>query len=221
MLRKAKKHQKKLAKLVLAALLCTGGVYGLMSPSVAAAADPVTVTGYSNGTFTPAGSMVSVYSSGYYTAYPADGTVTVLNLAPGETDTWEGGNTVSVYGHYTSGGTASSSGYNVNMTGTKAQVDNIYGSYNYKEFYYAYNSVEVTVSADENAVTVSDGAAVKRDVIGGYNYTYAYYIYAYNSGSSVNVGVTASADNNTVTIDSTAVGGTVYGGYASFSGYYL
>ena len=54
MLRRAKKHQKKLAKLVLAALLFTWAVHGLMSPSVAEAADLLTVTGYSNGTFTPA-----------------------------------------------------------------------------------------------------------------------------------------------------------------------
>ena len=170
MLRRAKKHQKKLAKLVLAALLCTGGTYALMSPSVAAAADPVTVTGYTSSSgFAPPDSMIRVYSSGYYTAYPADGTVTVLNLAPGETDTWEGGNTVSVYGHYTAEGSASSSGYTVKMTGTKAQVNNLYGSYNYKVFDGLYTNAEVAVRADDNAVTVSDGAAVNGDVIGGYN----------------------------------------------------
>ena len=69
MLRKAKRHQKKLAKLVLAALLCTGGVYGLMSPSVAAAADPVTVTGYSNGNFVPDSSSMRSYYYDYYYYY--------------------------------------------------------------------------------------------------------------------------------------------------------
>ena len=79
MLRRAKKHQKNLARLVLAALLCTGAADGIISPSVAEAAGSITVTGYSSGQFIPDGSMVTVYDSGYYTAYPADVSVTVLN----------------------------------------------------------------------------------------------------------------------------------------------
>ena len=53
MLRRTKKHQKKLARLVLATLLFTGAAHGLMTPSVAEAAGSVTVTGYASGAFTP------------------------------------------------------------------------------------------------------------------------------------------------------------------------
>ena len=38
MMKKRSKIQKHLAKMVLAALLCTGGAHGLISPSVAEAA---------------------------------------------------------------------------------------------------------------------------------------------------------------------------------------
>ena len=91
MLRRTKKHQKKLARLVLATLLFTGAAHGLMSPSVAEAAGSVTVTGYASGAFTPDGSMIVVPESeyGYYKAYPDEtgGSVNVLNLKPGEADT--------------------------------------------------------------------------------------------------------------------------------------
>ena len=133
MLRRTKKHQKKLARLVLATLLFTGAAHGLMTPSVAEAAGSVTVTGYASGAFTPDGSMIVVPGSeyGYYKAYPDEtgGSVNVLNLKPGEADTWESGNYVSVYGHNTTGAAASASGYTVNMAGAKAQVNYLYGSY--------------------------------------------------------------------------------------------
>ena len=55
MMKKRSKIQKHLAKMVLAALLCTGGAHGLISPSVAEAAfapvsgggspSPYTITG--------------------------------------------------------------------------------------------------------------------------------------------------------------------------------
>ena len=219
MLRRAKKHQKNLARLVLATLLCTGAADGIISPPVAEAAGSITVTGYSSGQFIPDGSMVTIYDSGYYTAYPADGSVTVLNIAPGETDTWEGGNKVYVYGHYVKGASGDTpmdaSGYTVKMTGAKAQVNYLTGGY-------AENSVtidvsggtndtgNVTAAANENTVTISGEAAVSEDVIGGHAFAYAYAYY----GATNTAGATASASKNTVTITGASVNGDVYGGTA-------
>ena len=207
MLRRSKKHQKKLAKLVLAALLFSGGVHGLMTPSVAEAAGSVTVTGYASGAFTPDGSMIVVPGSeyGYYKAYPDEtgGSVNVLNLEPGEADTWESGNYVSVYGHNTTGAAASASGYTVNMAGAKAQVNYLYGSY--AGVAHGANS-EMAATASGNTVTVSEKAAVSSNVYGGSAYAYDY-------GSTVTA-VKGTAANNEVTISGATVGKDVYGGYA-------
>ena len=224
MLRRAKKHQKKLAKVVLAALLCTGGAHGLMSPSVAEAAGSITVTGYSNGAFTPDGSMVVISESGYYRAYPTDGNVTVLNLAPGETDTWTGGNSLTVYGHYAEGASGDTavdaSGYTVKMTGAKAQVNYLAGGYAQNEITIdasggTNDTGNVTAAADKNTVTVSGGASVSTDVYGGVAYAYAYAQY----GEVNTAGATASASENTVTISAAVVNGDVYGGKADAYAY--
>ena len=207
MLRRTKKHQKKLARLVLATLLFTGAAHGLMSPSVAEAAGSVTVTGYASGAFTPDGSMIVVPGSeyGYYKAYPDEtgGSVNVLNLKPGEADTWESGNYVSVYGHNTTGAAASASGYTVNMAGAKAQVNYLYGSY--AGVAHGANS-EMAATASGNTVTVSEKAAVSSYVFGGSAYAYDY-------GSTVTA-VKGTAANNEVTISGATVGKDVYGGYA-------
>ncbi|MBR4908289.1 MAG: hypothetical protein IKZ43_04670 [Acidaminococcaceae bacterium] len=218
-----------------------------MSPSVAEAADPVIVTGYTNsGGFTPSGSMRrnSVGSGGYYNAYPADESVTVLNIAPGVEDAWEdGASKVSVWGH---SGTEAS-GYTVTMTGEKAQLYKLYGGIYKAEGYGSYlgtaNENTVSVSdkaavgtsvygghinarsnsgsvsnaqgtADKNTVTVSGDATVGENVYGGDAYTY---IYAYAaSGTTAAEGKgTADANDNTVTISGSAtVGNDVYGGSA-------
>lgn len=47
------KIQKRLAKLVLAALLCTGGVQTFMSPSVAEAGGTVTLSGVDDNYYPP------------------------------------------------------------------------------------------------------------------------------------------------------------------------
>ena len=207
MLRRTKKHQKKLARLVLATLLFTGAAHGLMTPSVAEAAGSVTVTGYASGAFTPDGSMIVVPGSeyGYYKAYPDEtgGSVNVLNLKPGEADTWESGNYVSVYGHNTTGAAASASGYTVNMAGAKAQVNYLYGSY--AGVAHGANS-EMAATASGNTVTVSEKAAVSSYVFGGSAYAYDY-------GSTVTA-VKGTAANNEVTISGATVGKDVYGGYA-------
>ena len=131
MLRRTRKHRKKLARLVLAALLSTGGVYGLMGPSAAEAAGSITVTGYADGAFIsePSGGMTVVPESGYSYAYPADGSVTVLHIAPGEEDPWNNAtDNITVMGRYgTEASGYAASGSTVTMTGPKAKLYNLYG----------------------------------------------------------------------------------------------
>ena len=208
MLRKAKKHQKKLAKLVLAALLCTGGVYGLMSPSVAAAADPVTVTGYSSSSgFAPDPSTMKYYSYdyGYYYAYaPTDGTVTVLNLAQGIAEgAWS--DPMHVAGHFGSG-TSGASGVTVNMTGTDVVVSNLYGGFAVGT---GSSSTDLGTASD-NTVNISAGKVSTR-VAGGYSITTAAaaQYYSYYGGN---------ADGNTVTISGDAEVGKVAGGSSYYGG---
>ena len=71
MLKRKTKIRKRLARIVLAALLCTGGMHGLAAPSVAEAATVITVSNITGDAATgditvmadPAGSMVGQYIS--------------------------------------------------------------------------------------------------------------------------------------------------------------
>ena len=208
MLRRAKKHQKKLAKLVLAALLCTGGAYGLLHPSVASAADPVTVTGYSSSSgFAPDPSTMKYYSYdyGYYYAYaPTDGTITVLNLAQGTAEgAWS--DPMHVAGHFGSG-TSGASGVTVNMTGTDVVVSNLYGGFAVGT---GSSSTDLGTASD-NTVNISAGKVSTR-VAGGYSITTAAaaQYYSYYGGN---------ADGNTVTISGDAEVGKVAGGSSYYGG---
>ena len=210
MLRRTKKHQKKLAKLVLAALLFTGGGHGLMSPSVAEAADPVTVTvtGYSSSSgFAPDPSTMKYYSYdyGYYYAYaPTDGTVTVLNLAQGTAvGAWS--DPMHVAGHFGSG-TSGASGVTVNMTGTDVVVSNLYGGFAVGT---GSSSTDLGTASD-NTVNISAGKVSTR-VAGGYSITTAAaaQYYSYYGGN---------ADGNTVTISGDAEVGKVAGGSSYYGG---
>ena len=83
MLKMSRKPSKKLAKLVLATLLFTGGTQLAINPSVAEASEVVTtVTGCTWTTtgpiFTPEGSMIQIKNE--YAFIPADTNTTVLNL---------------------------------------------------------------------------------------------------------------------------------------------
>ena len=210
MLRRTKKHQKKLAKLVLAALLFTGGGHGLMSPSVAEAADPVTVTvtGYSSSSgFAPDPSTMKYYSYdyGYYYAYaPTDGTVTVLNLAQGTAQgAWSDPGRVA--GRYGSGASGVS-GATVNMTGTDVVVSNLFGGLAVG----AGSSSTDLGTASDNTVNISAGKVSTR-VAGGYSITTAAaaQYYSYYGGN---------ADGNTVTISGDAEVGKVAGGSSYYGG---
>ena len=71
MLKKKAKFRKRLDRIVLAALLCTGGLHGLAAPSVAEAATTITISNITGNTATgditvtadPAGSMFGKYDS--------------------------------------------------------------------------------------------------------------------------------------------------------------
>ncbi|MBQ5344176.1 MAG: hypothetical protein J6F33_03155, partial [Acidaminococcaceae bacterium] len=208
MLRRSKKHQKKLAKLVLAALLFSGGVHGLMTPSVAEAAGSVTVTGYASGNFAPDSSKMRSYYYDYSYYYaPTDGTVTELYLAQGTAQgAWS--NPGIVAGHYGSGASGAS-GVTVNMTGTDVVVSNLYGGLAVGT---GSSSTDLG-TASNNIVNISAGTVATR-VAGGYSSTKSYAIDEYHYTC-----YGGNADGNTVTIsgDDTKVG-EVSGGLSDFGG---
>ena len=80
MLKKKAKIRKRLARIVLAALLCSGGLHGLAAPSVAEAATTITVSNITGDeptrkltvTADPAGSVDSLYSDNMecFVVYP-------------------------------------------------------------------------------------------------------------------------------------------------------
>ncbi len=116
-----KNNQKRLAKLVAAALMCTGGLCSL--PSVASAAE-ATVTGVTgtSGAYTvtsdPAGGAVIAISTGSNGFFAP--TANVLNI----TGTFTA-NDIYFYGGYNAG----ASGKIVNINGTNIVVDNITGGH--------------------------------------------------------------------------------------------
>ena len=118
------KIQKRLAKLVLASLLFTGGAQLAISPSVAEASEVVTeVTGCTytetGPIFTPNGSMITANYN--YAFIPADTNTTVLNL----NGDWSFSTTI--YGHHEAG-SSDVSGYRVNLNGPKIDWS-LYGAY--------------------------------------------------------------------------------------------
>ena len=124
MLKMSRKPSKKLAKLVLASLLFTGGAQLAISPSVAEASEVVTkVTGatYTGGKwiFNPEGSMIQSKNDDY-AFIPADTNTTVLNL-DGDWSISQ-----SIFGHE-EGGSSDVSGYTVNLNGPGIRV-RLYGA---------------------------------------------------------------------------------------------
>ena len=117
MLKMSRKPSKKLAKLVLATLLFTGGAQLAISPSVAEASEVVTTLTWCEWNmssqkwiFTPEGSMKGCAYD--YAFIPADTNTTVLNL-DGDWSVSQ-----SIFGHE-EGGSSDVSGYRVNLNGPK------------------------------------------------------------------------------------------------------
>ena len=209
MLKMSRKPSKKLAKLVLATLLFTGGAQLAISPSVVEASE-LTVTGYQSGVFLP--NPISLAESGPSNGIyvPTFSSVTVLNLGPvvGGWDSY-----ISVVGHVAPD--ADVSGYTVNVNGAKLHM--------------LHGAQSVTKNATDNHVKVSDGN-VDAIVAGGHsetgdviknsteieggtftnNYSGGYYAVVVAGGWSN----TGNADENTVVIKGGNIGTSVAGGYA-------
>ncbi len=183
------KIQKRLAKLVLAALLCTGGVQTFMSPSVAEAGGTVTLYGVDDNypisspehyKTDPPGSM----QNSYY-VYPKDTSVTTLNVT--------GGVYTTELGIIGAGYGAKPTGRTVNVTGGTIQrlVAGAIGIG-------LYEGVEVS----GNSVTVSGDETVVGKVAGGVAFSNGYYSY-----------YASDVLDNWVTIDGGQITGGVYGGH--------
>ena len=210
MLKKKTKIQKRLAKIVLTALLCTGGVHGLYSPSPVEASE-VTVTGCTGITFTPAGSMKS--DSGDYAFIPADTNTTVLNL----NGDWSCA--YSIYGH-SENSSSDVSGYRVNLNGPELSYSsgdiNLYGA----KVRYGGNATDNHVKVSAGTVKgriagglSSDGSAIGNSVeIEGGTFGGGYYAIAVAGGISA-ADESGNANNNTVIIKGGNIGKDVVGGW--------
>ena len=181
------KIQKRLAKLVLAALLCTGGVQTFLGPSVAEAGGTVTLSGVDDNYYPPKYYITdppeSMTNYGY--AYPIDTSVTTLNVT--------GGNYTTELGIIGAGYNADPTGRTVNVTGGTIQrlVAGAIGIG-------LYEGVEVS----GNSVTVSGGETVVGKVAGGVAFSNGYYSY-----------YASDVLDNWVTIDGGQITGGVYGGH--------
>ena len=181
------KIQKRLAKLVLAALLCTGGVQTFMSPSVAEAGGTVTLSGV-DGNYNPPKYYItdppeSMTNYGY--AYPIDTSVTTLNVT--------GGVYTTELGIIGAGYGAKPTGRTVNVTGGTIQrlVAGAIGI-----------GWDEGVEVSGNSVTVSGDETVVGKVAGGVAFSNGYYAY-----------YASDVLDNWVTIDGGQITGGVYGGH--------
>ena len=181
------KIQKRLAKLVLAALLCTGGVQTFMSPSVAEAGGTVTLSGVDDNYYPPKYYITdppeSMTNYGY--AYPIDPSVTTLNVT--------GGVYTNEYGIIGAGYNADPTGRTVNVTGGTIQglVAGAIGI-----------GWDEGVEVSGNSVTVSGDETVVGKVAGGVAFSNGYYSY-----------YASDVLDNWVTIDGGQITGGVYGGH--------
>ena len=178
------KIQKRLAKLVLAALLCTGGVQTFMSPSVAEAGGTVTLSGV-DGNYNPPKYYItdppeSMTNYGY--AYPIDPSVTTLNVT--------GGVYTNEYGIIGAGYGAKPTGRTVNVTGGTIQ-GLVAGAIGW--------GWDEGVKVSGNSVTVSGDDTVVGKVAGGVGFSNGYYA--------------SDVLDNWVTIDGGQITGGVYGGH--------
>ena len=131
MLKRKTKIRKRLARIVLAALLCTGGMHGLAAPSVAEAATVITVsnitgdaaTGDITVTADPAGSMVGQYISeaGVFRVRPdaALAGISEINIT---------GSTIPAYCMGSNSDSADASGRTVTVSGADTILGGVYAN---------------------------------------------------------------------------------------------
>ena len=169
------KIQKRLAKLVLAALLCTGGVQTFISPSVAEAGGTVTLSGV-DGNYSPPKYYItdppeSMTNYGYI--YPIDTSVTTLKVTGGVYTIEDGiigvrtsgadptGRTVIVTGGTIRGEVIGAigreeklSGNSVTVSGNETTVGTVSGAVAFNNGYsYASDVLENTVTIDGGQIT--------------------------------------------------------------------
>ena len=213
------KIQKRLAKLVLAALLCTGGVQTFISPSVAEAGGTVTLSGV-DGNYNPPKYYItdppeSMTNYGY--AYPIDPSVTTLNVIGGNYTTEDGiigagygadptGRTVNVTGGTIQGLVAGAigigwdegvevSGNSVTVSGDETVVGKVAGGVAFSNGYYASDVLD-------NWVTI-DGGQITGGVYGGHVKQDTYLPSGYDDYGDV-TGNNLIINNGTFTLDSTS-----------------
>ena len=183
MLRRKQKSGKWLARNVLAALLCAGGLHGVLFPAAAEAADPITVTGV-NGSADPytfvseGGSMAGTkLEDDIYLYHPEDPSVKTLTLAFTAVPESEGARVIDYDGAYSTTGNVS--GHTVNVSGENTRYWSVTGGEAQGN------------AASGNRVTVSGGEG--KGVYGGY-------------------AETGNVTDNLVTVSGGSVWNCVYGG---------
>ena len=189
MLRRKQKSGKWLARNVLAALLCAGGLHGVLFPAAAEAADSITVTGVSGSadpyTFvSEGGSMAGTqFEDDFYLYHPEDPSVKTLTLAFTAVPGSEGARVIDYDGAYSTTGNVS--GHTVNVSGENTR-------------YWSVTGGEVQGgNATGNRVNVSGGEG--KGVYGGY-------------------AETGSVTDNMVTVSGGSVWTSVYGGMVVLEG---
>ena len=183
MLRRKQKSGKWLARNVLAALLCAGGLHGVLFPAAAEAADSITVTGV-NGSADPytfvseGGSMAGTkLEDDIYLYHPEDPSVKTLTLAFTAVPESEGARVIDYDGAYSTTGNVS--GHTVNVSGENTRYWSVTGGEAQGN------------AASGNRVTVSGGEG--KGVYGGY-------------------AETGNVTDNLVTVSGGSVWNCVYGG---------
>ena len=189
------KIQKRLAKLVLAALLFTEGTQFAISPSVVEAGGTVSITGFDSGNYIvdPPDSVVANYWFSYGgVRYPSDPSVTTFNIS----GDLSGAGAIRFAGNNVWGGEAKNR--HTNFNGNNMTVLGVYGGVGYNNAEYS-----VHCKASDNYVTIGENATITGDVVAGLAAVYNNgYLYAEDVLSS----------NNTVTIDGGNIAGKVFGG---------
>ena len=174
MLRRTKKHQKKLARMVLATLLFTGAAHGLMSPSVAEAGSYVPVSGGGTGVVTvsdasdPIGSatprmvlnpgttvMISSMKEGGTMVSPSLSTIKTLNITGGT-------GTKDFAGFYST--TEDVAGHTVNLSGS-ATIGSLYGGY--VDGAFSANNNNLNISGDATTVSAAFGGRSNNGAVNG------------------------------------------------------
>lgn len=207
MIKKRSKVQERLAKVVMAALLCTNAAQAVWAPSVAEAkSEPLSYRIETDSkTVTIAGGLPGVcsygnvravgYSPDYLYSVDSEGETAINNLATGNYSgytinvNWDGGILKDVRGAYSNGGTVTEN--TVNITG--GSVNQVMGAY----------SAGGTVT--ENTVNLSGGTV--NDIFGGYS-----------TDNDATSAVGDAKDNHVNITGGTVTGDVVGGGVYSYTG---